>query len=178
VVEDAKIKALELTGGMKLGESDDLLGDETGGEVEIPEEDRQLVVGGDGVITIPGLACYSPRKTTERVVFMKSNDKGSQLHYSRLGKLPELVKYRVEVPAAGTYELSALVATVSNKQELLVRVNRDDPAPFGLPYTKGMWMATEPLKVALDEGRNTISITARAPNRGVSIKQFQLKPVK
>jgi hypothetical protein len=79
---------------------------------------------------------------------------------------------------AGTYELSALVATVSNKQELLVRVNRDDPAPFGLPYTKGMWMATEPLKVALDEGRNTISITARAPNRGVSIKQFQLKPVK
>jgi hypothetical protein len=41
-----------------------------------------------------------------------------------------------------------------------------------------MWMATEPLKVALDEGRNTISITARAPNRGVSIKQFQLKPVK
>jgi hypothetical protein len=178
VVEDAKIKALELTGGMKLGESDDLLGDETGGEVEIPEEDRQLVVGGDGVITIPGLACYSPRKTTERVVFMKSNDKGSQLHYSRLGKLPELVKYRVEVPAAGAYELSALVAIVSNKQELLVRVNRDDPAPFGLPYTKGMWMTTEPLKVALDEGRNTISITARAPNRGVSIKQFQLKPVK
>lgn len=178
VVEDAKIKALELTGGMKLGESDDLLGDETGGEVEIPEADRQLVVGGDGVITIPGLACYSPRKATERVVFMKSSDKGSQLHYSRLGKLPELVKYRVEVPAAGAYELSALVATVSNKQELLVRVNRDDPAPFGLPYTKGMWMATEPLKVALDEGRNTISITARAPNRGVSIKQLQLKPVK
>jgi hypothetical protein len=178
LVKDAEMKALELTGGMKLGESDDLLGDETGGEVEIPEEDRRIVVGGDGVITIPGVACYSPRKGTDRIVFMKSWDKGWQLHYSRLGKLPELIKYRIEVPAAGDYELSAQVATVSNKQEILVRINRDDPAPFGLPYTKGMWQETAPLKVSLSEGRNMISITARAPNRGLSIKQFQLKPLK
>jgi hypothetical protein len=109
---------------------------------------------------------------------MKSWDKGWQLHYSRLGKLPELIKYRIEVPAAGDYELSAQVATVSNKQEILVRINRDDPAPFGLPYTKGMWQETAPLKVSLSEGRNMISITARAPNRGLSIKQFQLKPLK
>ena len=34
----------------------------------------------------------------------------------------------------------------------------------------------KPLK--LSEGRNTISITARTPNRGVSIKEWRLKPVK
>ena len=40
-----EIKALELAGGMKLGESDDLLGDEKGPEIEIPEKDREVVVG-------------------------------------------------------------------------------------------------------------------------------------
>jgi hypothetical protein len=30
----------------------------------------------------------------------------------------------------------------------------------------------------LTQGRNVISITARTPNRGVSIKNWQLKPVK
>jgi hypothetical protein len=34
------------------------------------------------------------------------------------------------------------------------------------------------MKVKLSEGRNTISITARTPNRGASLKQWQLKPVK
>jgi hypothetical protein len=178
IVKKAEVKALELAGGMKLGESDELLGDEAGVAVEVPEEERQIAVGGDGVITIPGVACYSPRAGTDRIVFMKSWDTGWQLHYSRLGSQPELVKYRLELPAAGEYELSAQVATVSAKQEMLVRINHNEPAPFGLPYTKGTWQATEPMKVSLEEGRNTISVTARAPNRGVSIKQFQLKPVK
>jgi hypothetical protein len=178
VVKDAEIKALELTGGMKLGESDELIGDETGLAVEIPEDQRQIVVAGDGVITIPGVACYSPRKPSDRVVFMKSWGEGSQIHYGRLGQRPELIKYRVEVPAAGEYELTARVSTVSNKQEMVLRMNREEPVSHGLPYTKGAWMEMKPLKVKLEEGRNMISITARAPNRGISIKSFQLKPVK
>lgn len=177
VVKDAEIKALELTGGMKLGESDELIGDETGLAVEIPENQRQIVVAGDGVITIPGVACYSPRKPSDRVVFMKSWGEGSQIHYGRLGQRPELIKYRIEVPAAGEYELTARVSTVSNKQEMVLRMNREEPVSHGLPYTKGAWMEMKPLKVKLEEGRNMISITARAPNRGISIKSFQLKPV-
>ncbi len=177
VVKDAEIKALELTGGMKLGESDELIGDETGLAVEIPEDQRQIVVAGDGVITIPGVACYSPRKPSDRVVFMKSWGEGSQIHYGRLGQRPELIKYRIEVPAAGEYELTARVSTVSNKQEMVLRMNREEPVSHGLPYTKGAWMEMKPLKVKLEEGRNMISITARAPNRGISIKSFQLKPV-
>jgi hypothetical protein len=62
--------------------------------------------------------------------------------------------------------------------EVLVRINRDDPTPFAIPYTKGLWATSEPLRVKLTEGRNTISVTARTPNRGVSIKHWQLKPVK
>jgi hypothetical protein len=179
LVKDAEMKALELTGGMKLGESDDLLGDEVGKEVEIPEENLKIVADKDGVITIPSVACYSPRKPSDRVLFMKTwDEKDFQLHYSRLGERPELVKYRIEVPAAGEYELTAQLATVSFKQELIFRINRDEPVSHGIPYTKGLWGQMPPLKVKLEEGRNTISITARAPNRGVSFKSFQLKPVK
>lgn len=177
LVKDAEIQALELTGGMKLGESDELLGDEAGIEIEIPEEERQIVVAGDGAITIPGVACYSPRKPSDRVIFMKSWDEGSQIHYGRIGQRPELIKYRIEVPAAGEYDLTARVATVSNKQEMVLRMNREQPVSHGLPYTKGAWMEMEPLRVKLEEGRNMISITARAPNRGISIKHFELKPV-
>jgi hypothetical protein len=46
-----------------------------------------------------------------------------------------------------------------------------------LPYTKGSWQRTEPKVIELKEGRNTIMLTFRAPNRGVSIKELQLKPV-
>ncbi len=179
LVKDAEMKALELTGGMKLGESDELLGDEVGKAIEIPEDYIKIGTDKDGVITIPSVACYSPRKPSDRILFMKSwDEKDFQLHYSRLGSRPELVKYRVEVPAAGEFELTAQLATVSFKQELIFRINREEPVTHGIPYTKGLWGQMPPLKVKLEEGRNTISMTARAPNRGVTFKSFSLKPVK
>lgn len=178
IVEKAKVEALELVGGMKLGESDDLIGDEEGEDIEIPDEYTEITADDSGVITMPAVSCYSPRKSSDRILFLKSWDDGYQLHYSRLGQRPELFKYRVEVPAEGEYELSADVATVSPNLEMLVRINRDEPGPFGMPYTKGLWGKSEPVKVKLSEGRNTISVTARTPNRGVSIKQWKLTPVK
>ncbi len=178
IVKKAEIAALELVGGMKLGESDELIGDEEGKEIEIPEADKAITVAKDGTITVPAVACYSPRKSSDRVLFLKSWDKGYQLHYSRLGQRPELFKYRIEVPAEGEYELTAEVATVSLNNEVLIRLNRDDPAPFAIPYTKGFWAASKPIRVKLTQGANTISVTARTPNRGVSVRNWQLKPVK
>ena len=178
VVKEAEVKALELAGGMKLGESDELLGDEQGADIEIPDADKEINVSEDGTISIPAVACYSPRKSSDRILFLKSWDKGYQLHYSRLGQRPELFKYRIEVPAAGEYELTARSATVSPNIEVLVRINRDEPVPFAMPYTKGFWETSKPVRVKLSQGSNMISITARTPNRGVSIKSWQLKPVK
>jgi len=45
-----------------------------------------------------------------------------------------------------------------------------------LPFTKGMWEASEPLAIDLKEGRNHIMFNCRAPNRGISIKGFELTP--
>ncbi len=178
IVKKAEVEALELVGGMKLGESDELLGDEVGEDIEIPDADKEIQAAPDGTITIPAVACYSPRKSSDRILFLKSWDKGYQLHYSRLGQRPELFKYRIEVPADGEYELTALAATVSPNLDILVRVNRDEPVPFTMPYTKGSWESSDPVKLKLTEGSNVISISARTPNRGVSIKNWQLKPVK
>jgi hypothetical protein len=178
IVKKAEIEALELVGGMKLGESDELLGDEKGDEIEIPDIYQEITQSPDGLINIPAVACYSPRKPSDRILFLKSWEDGYQLHYARLGQRPELFIYRVEVPADGEYELTAEVATVSPQLEMLVRVNRDEPAPFAIPFTKGFWDTSDPIKLKLTEGSNTISVTARTPNRGVSIKNWQLKPVK
>lgn len=178
IVDKAKVEALELVGGMKLGESDELIGDEVGEEIEIPEEFTKITVAEDGTINMPAVSCYSPRKSSDRILFMESWEEGYQLHYSRLGSRPELFKYRVEVPAAGEYELVAEAATVSPNLQMLVRVNRDEPVPFDMPYSHGLWEKSEPTKIKLAEGRNTISVTARVPNRGVSIKSWTLKPVK
>ena len=178
IVKQAEVKALELVGGMKLGESDELIGDEEGEELEIPDADKEIKVADDGAITLPAVACYSPRMSSDRILFLKSWDEGYQLHYSRLGQRPELFKYRIEVPAAGEYELTAVAATVSPNLEVLVRINRDEPASFPMPFTKGFWETSKPMRVKLSAGRNMISVTARTPNRGVSIKNWQLKPVK
>lgn len=178
MVKKAEVKALELAGGMKLGESDELLGDEQGEDIEIPDAEKEIEVAADGTITVPAVACYSPRKSSDRILFLKSWEEGYQLHYSRLGQRPELFKYRVEVAAEGEYELTALAATVSPNLDILVRVNRDEPVPFTMPYTKGFWESSAPTKLKLAEGSNVISISARTPNRGVSIKNWQLKPVK
>jgi len=178
IVEDAEVKALELVGGMKLGESDELVGDEQTEEIEIPAEDREILVGDDGIISIPAAACDQPTNSTEKVAFMKSWDGGTQIHYARLGQRPELIRYSVEVPADGKYELVALVATVSPKQEVILRLNRRTLLDLPLPYTKGMLEETEPLTIDLREGRNTLMFTCRVPNRGVTIKEFRLTPVK
>lgn len=178
IVKEAEVKALELAGGMKLGESDELLGDEQGEDIDIPDAEKEIKVAGDGTITLPAVACYSPRKSSDRILFLKSWDEGYQLHYSRLGQRPELFKYNIEVPADSEYELTAAAATVSPNVEVLVRVNRDEPVPFDIPFTKGFWQSSKPLKLKLTKGRNIISVTARTPNRGVSIKSWQLKPVK
>jgi len=177
VVEDARIEALELAGGMKLGESDELLGDEGGQELDVPKEDRTITVDDKSVITVPAAASVKPANSTDRIMFMKSFDEGTQVHYSRLGKRPELLRYDINVDQAGKYHLTMLVSTVARKQACLLRLNRRTLIDKNLPFTLGAWQETEPVEVELKEGRNTLMFTCKTPNRGVSIKHFKFTPI-
>jgi hypothetical protein len=177
-VADAELAALSAEEGRLLGESDKVLGDGEIKEIKIPEEEKKIVVAKDGTITVPAVACTSPKNNTDKVAFLNSWDGGMQLHYQRMGIRPELLKYTVVAPAAGKYELTLNVCTVSSEFPVIARLNRRTLVNTKLPYTKGSWQRTAPEILELREGRNTLQLTCRAPNRGVSIKDFQLKPVK
>ncbi|MFN3165487.1 MAG: hypothetical protein ACE37H_00320 [Phycisphaeraceae bacterium] len=163
-----------------LGESDTILTSNTEQEddqLDIPEQHRKITVDQAGVITVPAVACTAPDNNTDKVLFLDSWEGGFQVHYQRLGTTPEILRYSVEAPRAGKYKLTAHVATVSDKQNAIFRINRRDLVDVMLPYTKGDWQDSEPQTIDLREGRNSIMLTFRAPNRGVSIKSFQLTPV-
>jgi hypothetical protein len=66
---------------------------------------------------------------------------------------------------------------VTVDRQFLLRVNRRTLVDVDIPYTKADWMDTEPVELELKEGRNRISVTQYAPNKGVSIKYFTLKPM-
>ena len=174
---DSALAALSAEEARLLGESDKVLGEEGIKEIVIPDEDKKIIVTEDGTVTVPAVACSSPRNNTDKVIFLNSYDGGMQLHYQRLGSQPEILKYSVEVPSAGKYEMTMNVCTVSEEDPVIDRLNRRTIVNTILPYTKGTWQRTKPETIELREGRNTIQFTYRAPNRGVSFKDFQLKPL-
>jgi len=177
---DAELASLTADEARLLGESDKILGDTQEVEkIEIPAEDKKVVIDQDGTITVPAVACVRPNNNTDKVLFQQSFGDGMQLHYHRLGSRPEILRYYIQAPAAGKYELRALVATVSPEGlETTYRINRRTMVETQLPYTKGMWQYSDPEVIELRDGRNSVMITLRAPNRGLSIKSLQFKPVK
>jgi hypothetical protein len=175
IVEDQKIKDIGTT-GEELAESNVSSEKEEIKQIEIPEKFRKLTVAKDGTITIPVAACRSP-KNGEKIRFMESIDGGMQVHYGLQGRRPELLSYTVDIPRAGKYEFTAHVCTVTVDRQFLLRVNRRTLVDIDIPYTKADWMDTKPVELELKEGRNRISFTQYAPNKGVSIKYFKLKPM-
>jgi len=176
IVEDQKIKDIGTT-GEELAESNVSSEEEEIAQIEIPEKFRTITVAEDGTITIPVAACKSP-KSGEKILFMESIDGGMQVHYGLKGQRPELLSYTVDIPKAGNYGFTAHVCTVTMDRQFLLRVNRRTLVNVDIPYTLADWMDTEPVDLELKEGRNRILFTQYAPNKGVSIKEFKLKPVK
>lgn len=175
LVEDAELAAVEMTGA-ELAESNEEATAETVIQIELEEADRTISIAEDGVITIPVAACSSP-ESTDKIRFMNSIDGGVQAHYNLAGNRPELLRYTVHAPTAGTYELTARVVTVAFGEGMLLRLNRRTLVDIELPYTRGRWESTPPVAIELKEGRNSLQFTLEAPNKGLTIRDFQLTPV-
>ena len=175
IVEDAEIAELAITGA-ELAESNDEAAAEQIQQIELSEEDTTITVAENGVITIPVAACSSP-KSTEKIRFMHGINGGVQVHYNLAGKRPELLRYTVQAPAAGKYELSAQVVTVAINGGVLLRLNRRTMVDIPIPLTLGEWERTGPVPIELKEGRNSLQFTLQAPNKGLTIREFTLTPV-
>ncbi|MFU8779807.1 MAG: hypothetical protein ACNA71_02125 [Kiritimatiellia bacterium] len=129
----------------------------------VTDADRQIVIGSDGVITIPAGA-FS----------------GAQLVMSFLGGQQMIhstdISCEVTVPQAGRYALTARIVTVGQEQSIGVKANDKDAANIAIPYTTGMWATTAPVVISLVQGKNKLIFSK--PDRSFAIKDFTLTPVR
>jgi hypothetical protein len=59
-----------------------------------------------------------------------------QVHYALGGAQPEMLKYGVDAPADGKYELTAEVCTVTMDREFMLRLDRRTLVNIALPYPR------------------------------------------
>lgn len=86
------------------------------------------------------------------------------------------MQYTITAPKAGSYSMTARVATSNINQSLQLAVNGADPAiNIALPFTIGMWGESEPVTLNLKQGENTLKFWRdQAPQYGVAVKSFTL----
>ena len=163
--------------GADLGEAEDERDRFRVAAAEVTEEDRRVSVDVDGVITVPAVACSKPTKRNRKVAFLPSNLGGKQLVYNRNGK-GQALEYTFEAPLAGTYRLTARVATPSWQQHLYVSANAGEAVDLLLPHTVGLWGETEAVDVDLVAGKNVLRFEHKSDgyDKGFSVKDFRLSP--
>lgn len=179
IIETNKAKALAAV-GEDIGEANESKVKEKVNKVNIESEERRVSVFDDGSILIPAVSCVRPTNNTPKIKFMKSVLGGMQLHYERTGKGKETFEYAVDIPNGGEYLLSSRVVTPSWKQHLLLAVNgSDELVDIPLPYTIGMWGETEPVRITLKKGKNTLVFSRQEDRlKGITVKDFRLTPIK
>jgi len=176
----AEAKAVELRPvGQDVAESNESKEKDKVEQARGTEAERRVLVGQDGVITIPAVAHSKPAGNTAQFVSMKSFSGGMQLHCVRDLKVAQEFEYTFEAPQAGKYALVARVVTVQSDQKLLLKPNdAKEPVGIAVPYTLGRWEQTKPVEIALVKGPNVLHFTRPAPSRGLTIRDFTLTPAK
>ena len=141
-------------------------------DINIPEDDKKVVISKEGIFTIPAVACLD----SEKVIFMKSHDKGMQLHVPRQGKELSKFKYTVNMQKGGKYKLSAKVVTIHNGVKMNLSVNNSPFLEMSIPYTLGKWDICKPVVLELKKGDNTLDFSGNTGSNGATIKKFMLSP--
>ena len=158
--------------GQELGESNEAKQTDKVEQAKLAEVDRKVVLGPDGAMIIPAAA---HTKANGPVVAMKCFGGGMQLHCGG-GFTAE---YTVDVAHAGKYALMASVVTVQEGQKFQFASNdAKEPVEVAVPYTVGKWQQTQPVELSLANGKNLIHFTLKDGSRGVSVKEFTLRPVR
>lgn len=133
--------------------------------------DDTKITAANGVFTIPAVA---HAKTSGKGAAMKSFGGGMQVHALSGYK----AEYVIDVPEAGKYSFSARVVTVQDGQKFLIGSNAAPAVESDVPYTVGMWQQSPAVTLDLQQGKNTIHVGLKEGSKGVTIKDFTLKPAK
>jgi hypothetical protein len=86
------------------------------------------------------------------------------------------MEYTLEVPASGSYLLTANIVTANPGQQLQVSVNEGPSSILSMPLTLGKWDTSKALPITLKAGKNSLRFwREKAPQYGVALKSFTLK---
>lgn len=158
--------------GQELGEANESPDRRIMALAPVPAADEQVAVNADGSIVIPATAHGKP---SGPCAVMKSFSGGMQMHCSGGFK----ADYTFDAPRAGTYRLTARVATLQAGQKFLFAANdARTPAEVAVPCTTGLWQPTPPVEISLAAGRNVLRFELAPASRGVTIKSFTLSPAR
>ena len=139
--------------------------------VAATDADKKAVVTA-GTITIPAVAHSKPAGS---FATMKSFGSGQQMHC----KGGFTAQYEFEAPQAGKYALTARVATFSDGQKFQLTANdAKQPLEATVPFSVGVWQETQPVEITLAQGRNVLTLALPQGSRGVTVKDFTLRPVR
>jgi hypothetical protein len=156
--------------GQDLGEANEAREKQILRSDQAGPEDRKITLAADGAIVIPAVA---HQNVSGRVAAMRGFSDGMQIH-ATAGYQAEL---RFAAPAAGIYRMSARVATVQNGHFLFVQANGSVPA-LAIPVINSMgdWVETEAVEVELREGINSLRMALREGSRGLTVREYVLRP--
>lgn len=84
------------------------------------------------------------------------------------------IDYTIDVKKAGAYSLVLKLAAPNRDQVLNVAVGAGSNLTINVPNTRGLWGMTPPLDVKLEQGKQTLRISAPF-QRGIAVKWLELK---
>jgi hypothetical protein len=101
---------------------------------------------------------------------------GKQVYFQQQMKR-QWADYSVDVPAAGTYELTMKAACVNSEQVLEVSSGDKKLAAVDIPLSYGLWTLTKPADVKLEKGPQTIRVETPTTEhkRGIALRWFELR---
>jgi hypothetical protein len=133
----------------------------------------------NGTLVVPAASCSNHSKSDKQVMFMTCFSGGQQLYVQDAGDLD----YSIDVHETkkATYLLTLRVATAHrNDDTLTVTAGQDETSAstIQLPYSKGLWQETEPVRVEL--AGPVAKLHFARPNKdakGFAFHSFKLQPV-
>jgi len=133
-------------------------------------------------IFVPIEDCRMVQGSGQKVLVFRSFQKVGtslmQMHQKADGKF----EFDIDISSPGEYMFSARVVTVQNEQhplQLSVTGNGSFSTEYciDIPYTRGKWKTTPPIKIMLSRGRFTFKFSRDVNSLGMSIRYFQLDPI-
>ncbi len=155
--------------GQELGEANEAK--QKLSSAKVTAADQKIHTSNDGTITIPAVAHTG---TSGGFAAMASHNGGMQIHITA----GYHGKYEFTAPRAGKYTLSAKVAALQDFHKLTASVNGSGLIDITVPHTIGLWENTPSIEIALNSGKNVISLQLEKDSRGLTVKELILTPVK